>query len=116
MRVLRSSSRSGVGWGVAPHCAHPHRTDRRQGEKHTSAEYVQIPDIGSTAWGWELISEGEPSHTRHGCMQAERTLGMSEGTACCPSFQLICTLARQIDEEGKTGFLRPPYHRVNQCE
>jgi hypothetical protein len=75
MRVLRRSSNSGLGWGMAPHRVQPHGSDRRQGEV-TSAEYVQTSDIGSTAWGWEQISEPEPSHNRHGGVQAERALGI----------------------------------------
>jgi hypothetical protein len=88
---------------MAPHRAHPHSTDRRQGEKHTSAEYVRTADIASTAWGWEHISEPEASHTRHGHTQAEKALRTSErryteGSVCCPSYQLICTPARQTDQ------------------
>jgi hypothetical protein len=64
MRVPRSSSHSGEGWDMATHRAHPHRTDHRQGEKHTTAEYDQPSDIGSTAWGWEHLREPEPSHNR----------------------------------------------------
>jgi hypothetical protein len=109
------------GLHMAPCRAYPHRTDRRQGEKHTSVEYVQTSDIGSTAWGWEHMGEPEPSHTQHGGMQAQMALRMSErwyaeGTVCCPSFQSICMPERQTDQQGQTGSLRPSYHRVNQYE
>jgi hypothetical protein len=76
VRVLRSSSHSGVGWGLAPHRCYPHRTDDRQGEKQTAAECVQTSDIGSTAWGWEHGRTGTLSYPTWGCAGREGTSGV----------------------------------------
>jgi hypothetical protein len=106
---------------MAAQRAHPHRTVHTQDETQVSAEYVRASHNVSTAWVLEHTGQTEPCHTRDGGMQARSALPMSEiwypgGRAFCASTLLICTPARQSDQQGPTVFFRPTYHRVNQCE